>query len=103
VFGDEEGCYFHKNGDVRTDFGIYITDTHIWEYEGGCTYLDVREVTDRFTVSSLKKAWSTKLICSDHDETYSYEAIIRLDEVSGTEAVTIQYDDQHKNVLSPCK
>ncbi len=90
TYGDENGCYFYKEGNVKTDTGTYIDKKHVWHYEGGCNFLNVRNVTSMFSVSNIREAWSVKMVCQIEDETYSYDAIVRHNvEQDGSENVEI--------------
>ncbi len=105
AYGDEVGCDFYKNGDIRTDGGIYIDREQIWYYEGGCSFINVKNIKD---MAGGRDGWSVKLICASEGIAYSYDAIIRYDVTyNGTEKVDIIPEsgsaDDRRTELHPCK
>ena len=104
TYGDEEGCYFFKNGDVRTDSGTFIDGRQVWYYEGACSFMNVKNIKERFSISNIRDAWSVKLVCQSEDETSSYDAIIRYNvEHDGSENVQIISEGSETQNLYPCR
>ena len=76
AYGDDAGCYFLKTGTVKTDSGTFIDKERVWNYEGGCSFSNVKNITKEFSISTLRNAWNVKMICQSEGEIYSYDAII---------------------------
>ena len=109
AFGDEDGCYFYKNGTVRTDSGTYIDREGVWHYEGYCKFLNVENITEMLALDWVKEAWSVKLICQVEGEPYSYDATIQHNENSdGTGLGNVEIrsevqDGEGVQKLYPCE